>query len=54
MFGQGQSEIRTIKIVLKTKKPASLLKDKKIKHALFSNCYIWDTFEINLEEHNGE
>ena len=53
-FDKDDLRWNTIEIVLTTKKPESLWNDKKFKHSLFSKCYIWQTVETNLGEHNRE
>ena len=42
----------TIEIVLTTKKKEVTWKDKKIRKSVFSKCYLWETIETNLGEHN--
>ena len=53
-FDKDNLRWNTIEIVLTTKKPKSLWNDKKFKNSLFSKCYIWQTVETNLGEHNRE
>ena len=53
-FDKDDLRWNSTEILLTTKKPASYWKDKKFKCSLFSKCYIWETVETNLGEHNRE
>ena len=44
----------TIEIVLTTNKTENLWKDRKLRHNIFSKCFLWVTVQTNLGEHNRE
>ena len=44
----------TIEIVLTTNKTEILWKDRKFRHNIFSKCFLWETVQTNLGEHNRE
>ena len=53
-FDKDNLRWNTIDIVLTTKKSESSWKDKNFKRSIFSKCYMWETIETNLGEHNRQ